>query len=357
MPKAQGKLITNKSNIRYLSNFTGSSGFMLLTKKNSYLFTDFRYIERAKNCIKKGIEIIDTTKLWKNKKELKENWQKILKKHKVKTLGIEESNLTVTQFKKYKKISGKIKYTDISGEIEEKRAIKSKEEIKLLTKSQRINEKVFLEIKKIVQKHIEQKKRTPLYEIDLAWRIKELGNKYGAEDVSFDPIVAFGKNSAIPHHMPGKTKLKKGDIVLIDMGMKYKGYCSDMTRTFFTSKPKQEHLDIYNTVLEAQLNGIKKIKAGTTGKNADAYSRDIIKKAGYGEAYGHAGGHGIGLDIHETPSLSENFAKKFKENTVVTVEPGIYLTGKIGVRIEDMILITKNENKNLTKITKNPFTD
>ena len=126
MPKAQGKLITNKSNIRYLSNFTGSSGFMLLTKKKSYLFTDFRYIERAKNCIKKGIEIIDTTKLWKNKKELKENWQKILKKHKVKTLGIEESNLTVTQFKKYKKISGKIKYIDISGEIEEKRAIKSK---------------------------------------------------------------------------------------------------------------------------------------------------------------------------------------------------------------------------------------
>ena len=233
----------------------------------------------------------------------------------------------------------------------------SSEAIKLLIKSQRINEKVFLEIKKIVQKHVEQKKRTPIHEIDLAWRIKELGNKYGAEDVSFDPIVAFGKNSAIPHHMPGKTKLKKGDIVLIDMGMKYKGYCSDMTRTFFTSKPKQEHLDIYNTVLEAQLNGLKKIKAETTGKNADAYSRDIIKKAGYAEAYGHAGGHGIGLDIHETPSLSENFTKKFKENTVVTVEPGIYLAGKIGVRIEDMILITKNGNKNLTKITKNPFID
>lgn len=345
-PPPQAKLITDKSNIKYLSNFSGSSGFMLLTKNKSYLFTDFRYIERAKKTIKKNIEIINTSKLWKNPKELKKNWQKILNKNGVKTLGVEESNLTVAQYKKYKKISAKIKFTNISGEIESKREIKTKNEIALITKSQKINEKVFLEIKKIIKNWYGKS------ESELAWKIKKLGHKYGAEDVSFDPIVGFGKNSSIVHHSPGNTTLKKGDIVLIDMGMKYQGYCSDMTRMIFTAKPTEKQKKIYNLVLKAQENAIKKIKAGVTGKQADSLSRKIISKAGYAEQYGHAGGHGIGLDIHETPSLSENYKKPLKENSIITVEPGIYLEGEFGVRIEDMILISKNGTKKLTSVAK-----
>ena len=327
-------LITNKSNIRYLSNFTGSSGFMLLTKLKKYLFTDFRYIERAKITIKKEIEIIDT-----------KNWRQILKRHRIKTLGIEEADLTVFRYKQFKKASPKIKFKDISGKIEKLREIKSKSEIANIQKSQSINEKVFAEIKKIVQK------RKSITELDLAWKIKEFGHEFGAEKVSFGPIIAFGENSAIPHHSPTNRKLKKSDVVLIDMGMKYKEYCSDMSRTILPAKPTEKQKEIYNLVLEAQTHAIKNIKPGMTGKTADNLARKIINKAGYKEQYGHAGGHGIGLDVHETPSISQKYTKTLKPNSIITIEPGIYLPGKFGVRIEDMILLGK-KNKNLTKTKK-----
>lgn len=355
----QAFLITNKSNIAYLSAFTGSSGFMLLTKNKKYLFTDFRYIEHARNTIKKGITLIDVTRMFRNPQDLENKWQKILLKHKIKILGVEESDLTVTRYKKFKKISetakGKIKFVDISGKIEKKREIKTETEIKLIEKSQSINEKVFHSIKKIIQEHLRQKtkKISPLREIDLSWKIKELGHQFGAEGVSFDPIVSFGKHTSMPHHEPDNTILKKGDLVLIDMGMKYKGYCSDMTRMIFTAPPTKEQRKIYNLVLKAQEDAIKKIHAGISGRKADNFARKIITEAGYAENYGHAGGHGIGLDIHESPSLSENYTKPFKENSVITVEPGIYLEGKFGIRIEDMVVVEKTKVRNLTKVKKN----
>ncbi len=352
--KSEASLITNKTNIRYLSGFTGSSGFMLLTGRKKYLFTDFRYIERAKNTIKKSIEIIDITKLWRSPEELKKNWQKILKKHKISTLGVEEADLTVKAYRNFKKISriknAKIKFTDISGEIEKTREIKTGPEIKYIKKSQEINEKTFLKIKKIIQNSLKTGKK--ITEMDIARKIKEIGYEFGAVDIAFDPIVAINEHSSSPHHLPDKTVLKKGDMILIDMGMKYMGYSSDMTRIIFTKKPTPEQNKIYNLVLNAQKEAIKKIKAGITGKKADEYSRKIINDAGYEENYQHAGGHGLGLDIHEAPSLSENYKKRLKENSIITVEPGIYLEGKFGIRIEDMILVKKNGNINLTKIKK-----
>lgn len=372
--KADAKLITSKSNITYLSNFNGSAGFMLLTKNKKYLFTDFRYIERAKDTIKKGITLVNITRVWRNPEELKKSWQKILKQHSIKTLGVEESDLTVSQFKRFERNSNdklstrdasrspgitskkirpsKIRFLNISGDIEQIREIKTPEEIKLTVKSQEINEKVFLAIKKIIHDYLKSSSDKPLREIELAWKIKELGHQFGAEEMSFDPIVSFGKHSSRPHHEPDNTAIKKGDIVMIDMGMKYKGYCSDMTRMIFTDTPTKKQAEIYNLVLESQENALKKIKAGMTGAVADALSRDIIKKAGYGEYYGHAGGHGTGLDIHEVPSLSENYKKPLKTNSIITVEPGIYLEGEFGVRIEDMTLVTKTGNKCLTKIPK-----
>lgn len=345
---AEAKLITCKSNIAYLSNFTGSSGFMLLTKRKSYLFTDSRYIERAKNRIKRGIEVIDITKVWRNPEELEQNWQKLLKKHRITKIGIEESDLTIAKFKKFKKISGRgrgLKFFDISGEIEKKREIKNSTEIELIKKSHRINERIFNEIKKkIIPGSVS--------EIDFVWQIKELAYKYGADGVSFDPIVAFGKNSAIPHHLPDETVLKKRDVILIDMGVKYKGYCSDMTRTILPKNPTAEQKKVFNIVLSAQREAIEKIKEGITGAEADNYSRSIICDAGYGDNYGHSGGHGIGLDIHEIPSLSQNYEEKLRAGSVITVEPGIYLPGRFGVRIEDMILVKKNGNVNLTKTNK-----
>jgi Xaa-Pro aminopeptidase len=356
MAKAQAKLITNKTNIAYLANFTGSAGFMLLTKNKSYLFTDSRYVIRAKNSLNKGVELVDITRVWRNKKELQEHWSEILQKHRVKTLGVEEENMTMTKFKWFKKISkvkGKqVKFIDVSGEIEKTREIKSKKEIGMMKKSQEINEKVFKAIKKVIQDFQKGKTRAAIQEIDLAQKIKELGGKFGAEDVSFDPIVGFGKNSASVHHNPGKTKLKKNDIVLIDMGMKYKGYCSDMSRMILPPKPSEKMKEIYKLVLKAQLAGCKGVKAGISGAAADKLSREVIEEAGYGEFYSHSGGHGVGLDIHETPNLSKKFKGKLKENSVITIEPGIYLPGKFGVRIEDMVLVKKNGNKNLTRIKK-----
>lgn len=387
--KPDAQLITNKTNIAYLSNFTGSAGFMLLTKTKKYLFTDFRYIERAKSTIKKEIELINITRVWRNPKELAASWQKILKKHKIKVLGIEETDMTVAKYKKFKKMSQSsknnskqntqkpIKFIDISGQIEQIREIKTPQEIKLITQSQRINERIFLKIKKIIQEYCETyfqsstKKnlnitasqylkitRNPstinrqLRENFLAWEIKKLAHEFGADDISFDPIISFGPHSARPHHEPDSTPLKKGDIIMIDVGVKYKGYCSDMTRMIFTSTPTPKQAKIYNLVLQAQENAIKKIKAGITGKKADNLSRDIINKAGYKEQYGHAGGHGIGLDIHEIPSLAENYKKPLHANSIITVEPGIYLEGEFGIRIEDMILVTKTGNRNLTKIPR-----
>lgn len=402
---SDAQLITSKTNIAYLANFTGSAGFMLLTKNKKYLFTDFRYIERAKSTIKKSIELVNITRVWRNPKELAASWQKILKKHKIKVLGIEESDMTVAKYKKFKKMTQSsklkkldknskitknspkshksIKFVDISSQIEQIRELKTPQEIKLITQSQHINERIFLKIKKIIQEYCEtyfqsstkknlniskNKEKTAsqylkitrnpstinhqLRENFLAWEIKKLAHEFGADDTSFDPIISFGPHSARPHHEPDSTPLKKGDIIMIDMGVKYKGYCSDMTRMLFTNTPTPKQAKIYNLVLRAQENAIKKIKAGTSGINADKLSRDIINKAGFKEQYGHAGGHGIGLDIHEIPSLAENYKKSFHANSIITVEPGIYLEGEFGVRIEDMILVTKTGNKNLTKIPK-----
>lgn len=350
----KGLLITDKSNIAYLSDFTGSSGFMFLVGKKYYLFTDFRYIGRAKNTIKKNITVIDSTKMWRNPEVLKKNWHRILKKHKIRAIGIEEDNLTISKFKKFRKFSKikgqKITFKNTSGKIEHLREIKFKKEISLIEKSQRINEKVFLLIKKFIQKSLQKKAK--ITELDIVWKIKEFAHNLKTDDLSFDPIVAFGKHTAIPHHLPDNTVLKKGDIILIDMGMKHKGYCSDMTRMIFTKPPTKEEKEIYNLVLKAQENAIKHIKAGITGRKADTLSRNIIKKAGYGEYYGHAGGHGIGLDIHESPSLSEDCREKLKENSIITVEPGIYLEEKFGIRLEDMVLVTKTGTKNLTKASK-----
>lgn len=351
---SKATLVTNKTNIRYLSKFTGSSGFMLLAGKKQYLFTDFRYIQRAKNTIPKNIELIDSTKLWKDPETLKKNWQKILKDGKIEEIGVEESDITLKTYNFFKKISPKIKFSSSDNETEKLRAVKTAEEITLIEESQRINEKALVEIIKFI--HAAIRKKRQITEAEAAWKIKLIGHELGAEDVSFDPIVAFGPNSASPHHEPGRSGLqpkpRKPVPIMIDMGMKYNGYCSDMTRVFFTDTPTPRQEEIYNTVLSAQEAALENIKAGVTGAEADKYAREIIVEAGYGEQYGHAGGHGVGLDIHESPSLSDKYTDPIPEGAIITIEPGIYLEGEFGIRIEDMCLVTKSGNENLTSVPK-----
>lgn len=353
--KIQAVLITNKTNIKYLSGFSGSSGFILLTKTKSILFTDSRYFEGASYSIPKFFKLENISKLWKNEEVLKEHWLSTLKKFRVKNLGFESDSISYRQFKKFKALSKKIKFTETSGIIEEIRSIKEPDEIKKIKKSQEINEKVFKKILEILKEAIAKNKKVT--EEEIAWKIKTLGREYGAEDVSFEPIVAFGKNSSIPHHESDKTELKKNDIVLIDMGMKYLGYCSDMTRTIFLTNPTPEQKKVYDIVLQAQLNTIQQIKKDALEQKIDTTCRAYIVNKKYGKYFTHGTGHGVGLDIHELPSFHETKKpskkpNKLKPGMIVTAEPGIYLKGKFGIRIEDMILITEKGNQNLTKITK-----
>ena len=330
------KLITHLTNIRYLIGFTGTYGFMLLGKKN-YFFTDFRYrgfaeeLQRSKTRI--PFKFI----------ELNKDFEQTFKKLAARSLEFEADHLTIQELQGWKKRFKGISFKALKKSIEDQRFIKDTEEIKNLKKSQRINEETLKRLQKLFKPGVS--------ELELAWQVKAIGHELGAEDISFEPIIAFGAHSATPNHQNSNTKLKAGDVVLVDMGMKYKGYCSDMTRTFFTKKPTAEQEDVYFKVLTAQEDAIKALKAGVKCAKLDEISRTSM---GDDDAahFGHSLGHGIGLDVHEAPNLSSRSKDTLKENMIVTVEPGIYLPGRFGVRIEDMGRVTKTGYENFTRAEK-----
>ncbi len=332
------QLITHLTNIRYLIGFTGSNGFLLLGKKQNTFFTDFRYQEIAQKLEKSKTRIPFKFIL------MDEDFEKTFKKAigRNKSIEFEDHHMTVVQRKKWKKKLKGISMKPMKKTIENMRLFKDKEEIKLLKKSQSINAKTLLRIKKLFKKGVTEQ--------ELAWKIKIIGHDLGAEDISFEPIVAFGPHSAIPHHQNSNRKMKKQDVVLIDMGMKYKGYCSDMTRTFFVGKPTAEQAEVYQRTLDAQLAAIKAIKAGVKCAKLDKIAKEQM--GDMAEHFGHSLGHGIGLDVHESPALSSKSKETLKENMIVTVEPGIYLPGKFGVRIEDMGRVTKKGYENFTNLAK-----
>lgn len=330
--------ISNPANIYYLTGFTGSRGLILITQKKACFFTDFRYIGYAKKIVPKDFEVIQIDKKWKT------DWPKILKKYNIKSLGIEEGYLTYDQFLGLKKISKGVSLKKADRLVEKLRQLKSAKEIKYLKKSQEINETLLKKTLKFIKPGITEK--------DVEWFIFENLRSVGAEGVSFTPIVAFGENSAVPHHQNTERKLKKGDVILIDMGVKYKGYCSDMTRTFFTKTPTKLQEKVYNTVLEAQKAAIKKLKNGVFNSKINKAAMDIIERAGYKENFQHGLGHGTGLDIHELPNLASEKNEKLLTNMITTIEPGIYLPKNFGVRIEDMVIITGTGCQNTTKAPK-----
>lgn len=329
------KLITNLTNVKYLINFKGSNGFLILDKEN-YFFTDFRYSEIAKSLEKSQTRI--PFKFIEIDNDFEKNILKIIKKE----LEFENHHLTMNQFEAWKKRLKKVNLKNIKNRIEELRSIKDEEEIRLLKKSQAINEKTLERTKKLLKLGVS--------ELEIAWKIKQIGHDLGAEDISFEPIIAFGSHSSTPHHQNTSKKLDKNELVLIDMGMYYQGYASDMTRTILPKKPSAEQIKIYDLVLKSQLAGIKAIKAGKKCADIDKASRKVMGK--YEKYFGHSLGHGIGLEVHEMPSLSSKSKEILKENMVVTVEPGIYLEGRFGVRIEDMGRVTKTGYENFTKAPK-----
>ncbi|MGG3737896.1 M24 family metallopeptidase [Aeribacillus pallidus] len=331
-----GLLITSTYNRRYMTNFTGSAGVALVTEKDALFITDFRYVEQAQNQCD-GYEIIQHQGL------IFDEVAKQAKERKIRTLGFEQDHMTFASFKQLEAaFEGEL--VPVSHLVENLRLIKTESEIKILKEAADIADAAF--------KHILDFIRPGITELDVSNELEFFMRKCGATSSSFDIIVASGHRSALPHGVASDKVIEKGDFVTLDYGAYYKGYVSDITRTIAVGEPSDELKAIYNVVLEAQLRAMDQIKPGLTGKEADAIARDYITEKGYGEYFGHSLGHGIGLEVHEGPGLSTRSDVVLQPGMVVTVEPGIYLPGIGGVRIEDDTLITETANETLTHSTK-----
>jgi Xaa-Pro aminopeptidase len=331
-----GILITNPFNRRYISNFTGSAGVVLINGEKALFLTDFRYIEQASNQCQ-GFEVV------KISGSIPEEVAQQAKKLGIQKLGFEEDFMTYSSFKLYdKEVESEL--VPISGVIEKLRLIKTDAELKIL--------KIAADIADAAFKHILDFIRPGKTELEVSNELEFFMRKAGATSSSFDIIVASGRRSALPHGVASDKVIEAGDMVTMDYGCYYNGYVSDITRTVAMGEPDAKLKEIYEVVLEAQLRGMAGIKPGMTGKEADAITRDYISEKGYGEYFGHSTGHGIGLEVHEGPGLSMKSDVILQPGMVVTCEPGIYVPGLGGVRIEDDTLITKDHNEALTHSTK-----
>lgn len=343
--KVDGLLVSQPHNRRYLSGYTAtdhnigeSSGVLLIPAEGQgLLLTDFRYQLQAE----REAEHFQV-KIYKN--GLTALLKTLLPKLGVSTLAFEAD---YTLYSTHRTLRDTLKKTaqlaPVSGMIEQMRLIKDEEEIALIRKAVALNEEVFQEIYPSIS--------TSRTEIDIALAIEQAMRKRGAEGPSFESIVASGDNSALPHAVPTADGIAADRPLTIDMGLILNGYCSDMTRTFVPGKANKKYTKIHRIVREAQLAGIAAIRAGVTGKKADKAARDIIAEAGYGKYFGHSLGHGVGLAVHEAPRLSTRGAKKLKAGMIVTVEPGIYLPGWGGIRLEDMVVVREDGCENLNTDT------
>lgn len=329
-------LVTNMYNVRYLTNFTGTTGLAVITKDKAYFVTDFRYTQQAAEQAK-DFEII------KNEGLIYEEVAKIVKKDHIKYLGFEETNITYATYTKINEIID-CELKPITGLVEKLREVKTEDEIEIIQEAVNIAEKGFDYILGFVKPGIT--------EIEVANELDFYMRKLGATEVSFDTIVASGVRSAMPHGVASDKIIENGDMVTIDFGCYYKGYVSDMTRTFAVGDPGEELKEIYEIVYQANKKVAEAAKPGMTGAELDAVARDYITEHGYGEAFGHTTGHGIGLEIHEGPAISFRNEEELVVNNVITNEPGIYIPNLGGVRIEDDLVITKEGNYNLMSSPK-----
>jgi Xaa-Pro aminopeptidase len=331
-----GLVVASNFNRRYISNFTGSSGVVLISSDRALFITDFRYVEQATNQCE-GFEIVQ------HSGAIIEEVAVQAKKLGIKKLGFEQDHLTFASYRSYENvIEGEL--IPVSGVIEKLRLIKTSSEIKILKEAADIADAAY--------KHILDFIRPGKTELEVSNELEFFMRKAGATSSSFDIIVASGYRGALPHGVASDKIIENGDLVTLDFGAYYKGFISDITRTVAVGEPSAKLKEIYDVVLEAQLRGMAGIKPGMTGREADALTRDYITEKGYGEYFGHSTGHGIGLEVHEGPALSSKSDIILETGMLVTVEPGIYIPGLGGVRIEDDTLITETGNETLTHSTK-----
>ncbi|KYG57958.1 M24 family metallopeptidase [Planococcus maritimus] len=329
-------LVTNPYNLRFITGFTGTAGLALITPNDAWFITDFRYTEQAGEQVKEF-------KVVQAQKGLLDEVARIVQEAAVERLAFEQDYMTFATYSQYQdKLSATLE--PVSGLIEQLRMVKAPEEIDVLKAAAKIADDAF--------EHICTYIKPGMTELQVSNELEFFMRSQGATSSSFDIIVASGLRSALPHGVASDKKIEQGDLITLDFGALYQGYVSDITRTVAVGEPSDKLKEIYKIVLDSQVLALEKIKPGMTGIEADAIARDYIKSKGYGEAFGHSTGHGIGLEVHEGPGLSFRSETVLEPNMAVTVEPGIYLPGIGGVRIEDDILITETGNERLTHSSK-----
>ncbi len=331
-------MLTSAHNLRYFSGFCGGEGVCVIGRDFRVLFVDSRYTVEAKRDAAE-FEVIEF-----GSGKLLELVGSVLSDNGVKKLGFEDCEMQVSRFDAYRKKLSGIEFVPLGSKPDMLRAVKTESEINSLRMAEKIGDIAFEKVLPMI--------KVGVSENEIAAEIEYQMRRLGASGTSFDTIVVSGYKSAMPHGRPDNKKLERGDFVTMDFGCVYNGYCSDMTRTVVMETASDEQIKIYNTVLLAQLKGLETIKAGISGKDADAAARSVIEAAGYGKYFGHSLGHGVGLMIHEMPNLSPVSEVILEENAVVTCEPGIYIEGLGGVRIEDMVVVKNGRIENLTASTK-----
>lgn len=335
--QADAVLVSDPFNIRHITGFAGGEGYLYVSGEGKVLLVDSRYTVQAK----KETDGITVTEYRNN---YMEELALLVKAQGIKSLGFEGEALSYQEYEKLSNFFPEVTLVSIGDYFTRKRAVKTETELSLLERAEAIGDEAFSRILGIL--------KPGMTELSVAAHLEFFMKEAGAEGLSFDTIVASGIHSSMPHAVPTGKKLEKGDFVTMDFGCRYHGYCSDMTRTVVIGKAGQKQKEIYQVVLEAQLAALDFIRAGKRGNEVDAVARKLITKAGFGEYFGHGLGHGVGLFIHEEPRLSRLCEEELFEGMIETVEPGIYIPGFGGVRIEDMVAVTRNGCKNFTKSTK-----
>ena len=338
LDKNQAALIASDANRKYLTGFSSSAGIIYISENAAAFLIDFRYYEKAKREVR-NFDVILLSKAFEQLNDL-------IKKENVKSLLIETDSIYLSDYKSYSEnlVSEVLPDDKLSKKLSELRSIKSREELECIKTAQGFAEKTFDYILNRIKPGVTEREIM----LDMEFYMRRLGS----EGVAFDFIVVSGKNSSLPHGVPTDKKIETGDFITMDFGAKFKGYCSDMTRTVAVGFVSEEQRNVYNTVLKAQKAAFDLIRPGVVCKYVDKASRDLIYQSGYEGCFGHGLGHSLGIEVHENPSFNTRCDTILKPGMVMTVEPGIYLENKFGVRIEDMVCVTEDGYINLTSSPK-----
>jgi Xaa-Pro aminopeptidase/Xaa-Pro dipeptidase len=332
-------LVSAPENRQYLSGFTGSAGWLIISLESAVLATDFRYYEQVGREAQ-GFELV------KVESKLSDLLPGLVEEMGVGRLGFESQHVTVDQLYRWSRATDQVEWVPLKDTVEAIRAVKDENEIKAVRRSVAVADAAFAHLMEIL--------KPGMAEQEAAWEIEVYMRTHGASKVAFDLIVAAGSNGALPHAHASEHVIREGEPIVVDIGCVVDGYCSDMTRTICFGKPPERYLEVWEIVLRAQEAAETALCVGMHGPEADAVARDLIEEAGYGAHFGHGLGHGVGLAVHEKPRASRLSEDTFEPGMTLTVEPGIYLPGEFGVRLEDLVVIWTEGAEVLTSTPKMP---